>query len=335
MPALELALGSLGVTHGLQSDYKAALPYLQEAFEVARTSGLPGDAAIWANNLASAYSRLEQWEKAEDFNNQSRELAAGSDRARPIYNTLTAAEIAAGKGDNARAVALFTEALNGAAGTASVRWSAQIGLAQTATSAGQRDAAAKYFEAALDTVERTRSDLLKTDYKLSFLTQLIEFYQGYVDALVTEGREQRALEVADSSRGRVLAELHKVNAPGLMRVPSFQAVARRTGTVMLSYWLAPRRSFLWVVSGAGVRRIDLPAADEIASVVREYRAMIDNSTSDPLARNGTPGDRLFQMLVAPAALPGRRIGGHRSRWGPARRQLRDAPGGRSAAALLD
>jgi CHAT domain-containing protein len=31
--------------------------------------------------------------------------------------------------------------------------------------------------------------------------------------------------------------------------------------------------------------------------------MVDNSMVDPLNRSGTPGDRLFQMLVAPAALP--------------------------------
>ena len=63
------------------------------------------------------------------------------------------------------------------------------------------------------TVEKTRSDLLKVDYKLSFLTQLIDFYRSYVDALVAQGREDRALEVAESSRGRVLAERLRMDAP--------------------------------------------------------------------------------------------------------------------------
>jgi hypothetical protein len=31
--------------------------------------------------------------------------------------------------------------------------------------------------------------------------------------------------------------------------------------------------------------------------------MIDNSLADPLARAGTAGDRLFQLLIAPADIP--------------------------------
>jgi hypothetical protein len=34
--------------------------------------------------------------------------------------------------------------------------------------------------AALEIVEKTRSDLIRTDYRLSYLTRLIEFYRTYV-----------------------------------------------------------------------------------------------------------------------------------------------------------
>ena len=52
------------------------------------------------------------------------------------------------------------------------------------------DEASAHFEAALETIEKTRSELLKTDYKLSFLTRLILFYQSYVDALVEPGPDR-------------------------------------------------------------------------------------------------------------------------------------------------
>ena len=58
-----------------------------------------------------------------------------------------------------------------------------------------------------------------------------------------------------------------------------------------------------MVTGSGTRKIDLPPASEIESAVRDYRAMIDNSLADPLARAGTAGDRLYQLLIAPAAIP--------------------------------
>ena len=82
-----------------------------------------------------------------------------------------------------------------------MRWSAHAGLASVAIAQKQPDRAAHHFEAALAVIEKNRSDLLKTDYKLSFLSRLIAFYQHYVDALVDQGRIERALEVANSSRG--------------------------------------------------------------------------------------------------------------------------------------
>jgi CHAT domain-containing protein len=52
-----------------------------------------------------------------------------------------------------------------------------------------------------------------------------------------------------------------------------------------------------------VRRIDLPPEHEIAAAVGDYRAMLGNALANPLAGRDTPGDRLYALLVAPAALP--------------------------------
>ncbi|MGE3707326.1 MAG: tetratricopeptide repeat protein, partial [Vicinamibacterales bacterium] len=52
-PSLQLSLGSLGVTHGLRGDDREALPFLQEAFDLAKELQSPADAARWANNLAA------------------------------------------------------------------------------------------------------------------------------------------------------------------------------------------------------------------------------------------------------------------------------------------
>jgi hypothetical protein len=120
---------------------------------------------------------------------------------------------------------------------------------------------------------------------------------------MAQGREDRALEVAESSRARVLAERLRMDAPANPNVASFRQVALASNTVLLSYWLAPKRSFLWMVTGTAVRRIDLPPAPEIETAVRDYRAMLANAIVNPLAGNDTPGDRLFRMLVAPANLP--------------------------------
>jgi tetratricopeptide (TPR) repeat protein len=225
--ALVVALGSLGNTHGLRGNPREALPYLNEAFAVAEGAGLKNDAAVWAVNLATAYALLGQWDQAERFNERSRAATSGADRVRQVYSDMKAADIAVGRGDIRKGRELFERALSEANGVAAIEWTTHAGLADIAMRERQPALAARHYEAALRTVEKTRSDLLKVDYKLSFLTQLIDFYRSYVDALVAQRREDQALEVAESSRGRVLAERLGVDAPVRPQVASFRQVARQ------------------------------------------------------------------------------------------------------------
>jgi CHAT domain-containing protein/tetratricopeptide (TPR) repeat protein len=299
---LEQALGSLGITHGLRGDPRSGLPYLQRALAVAVESNLTADAALWAGNLAGIHIGLEQWDDGERFNEQSRALKLASKSGRIEHNLLNSAEIAAGRGRLDDAARLFEEALAAASdGAPSVHWTARAGLARVALAARQPERAFQHFEAALTIVEKTRSDLLQTDYRLSFLTRLITLYQDYVDALVSAGRSDRALEIVESSRGRVLAEHHGVSPPLSARAPSFVRAAGRSQSVLLSYWLAPKRSFVWSVTRGGIRRTDLPPAGEIAALVEAHRAAIDNALADPLAARDTPGDALYRLLVQPVA----------------------------------
>src|SRR3954470_2303118 len=198
----EQALGELGSTYLLHDDVASGVPYVTRALDVARRAGLSTDAALWAKNLAAAYAFDKRWDAAEQYNREALALTTNEPPAKRAFNVLHAARIAAGREHPDEARTLFAEALRMADGAPAVQWGAEQGLAALARSAGRRDEAAAHYEAALATIERTRSDLLKTDYKLSFLSQLIRFYRDYVDALVGDGRIERALEVAESSRGR-------------------------------------------------------------------------------------------------------------------------------------
>jgi CHAT domain-containing protein len=298
------ALGELGTTYLLQDNVNEALPYLVQAFSIAANANQQEDAATWARNLAGAYIFAARWEEAEHFNHEARRLTPPS-RARQL-DTLHAARIAAGRGQTDTARRLFDEALANSdrepAVRFSVRWSAHDGLAGLALAAGERRRAAAHFEAALDTIEKTRADLLKTDYRLSFSdrAQLIRFYRSYVEMLIEQGEPDRALEIADSSRGRVLAEKHGVAPPARVTTAAMRRLAAESKAVLLSYWLTPSRSYLWVIGGHGITRVDLPPSGEIEKLVREHQQAIANSLADPLAAQGA-GDRLYTVLVAPAA----------------------------------
>src|SRR5262249_48792971 len=128
------------------------------------------------------------------------------------------------------------------------RWEAHQGLANVALGMGEPGVARGQFEAALATIEETQAGLLKTEYRISFLARLIRFYEEYVDALVADGSIDKALEVADSSRARVLAEREGAGAPVARRVSSaqYRRLARTTDSILLFYWLGPVHSYAWV-----------------------------------------------------------------------------------------
>jgi CHAT domain-containing protein/tetratricopeptide (TPR) repeat protein len=293
------ALGELGNTYMLQSDYGRAVPQLQQAFKIASEAGLNREATLWAMNLAAAHVYLEKWDDAERFNAEARRLNPPNQPVGELFVAVTDAQIAAGRGRRNDARGGFEAVLAKADKDQIVRFIAYDGLSRLSLESGRPREAATHFEAALSAVERTRADLLRTDSKLSFLSRRINFYHAYVDALVSEGRVDRALEVADSSRGRVMAERQNVEAPPSVTAASFRTLARDTRSVLLFYWLAPRQSRVWVVTGDGVRVEPLPPASEIEKLVADHQSAIQNALADPLASGATAGDRLYQALVAP------------------------------------
>jgi len=316
----EQALGQLGNTYLLQLDVRQGVKYVQpsvregmsfvqRAFEVARDAGMSADATLWAGNLALAHIASGEWDEAERYNEEAKRLWTAMGSGNAVYYTYNSAEIARGRGQFDVASRLYDQALGVQSTPPAVVWYAHTGLAKIALAQNDPSRAAGHFESALNVIEQTRSELLKTDYKLSYLTQLISFYQSYVEALLREGLTDRALEVADASRGRVLAERQGGKAPARIGAAAFRSLARQTGSVFLSYWLAPARSYVWVVSGAGIRCVELPPAAQIEELVRAHQAAIANVLADPLGTGEGAGSQLYRLLVAPA-LAGLPAGSH-------------------------
>ena len=292
------ALGELGNTFQQQGDPRQALPYLRQAFTVANTSNLPSDAAVWAGNLAAADIDLRDWNDAERFNEEAKRLKTSTRTGNLVHNTLNTALIAEGRGRPDDAARLFEEALAGAASFADVRWSAHAGLARIALAAAQPERAARHFEAALDTIEnalRGAQDRIQAE-----LLDAADSVLPVVRRCAGRSRKNgRALEVSESSRGRVLGERNSLAPPAKASAATLQQVAARSHTVLLSYWLGANRSYVWVVTATGVQTVRLPPAREIDALVRQYQATINNTLADPLASAATAGDRLYGLLVEP------------------------------------
>jgi CHAT domain-containing protein len=300
----EQALGQLGTTYLHQGNAREGLDYVQRAFTAASDADIKADAALWAGNLAKAYIDLEQWDEAERFNEEAKRFTnpTAASGLRMSYTLEYSAAIAAGRRQFEDASRLYQLVIASKDAPPSVLWHAHRGLAQIAVARNRQADAAREFEIALDVIEKTRAGLLRDDYKLSYLTELIAFYRDYVHELIDQGKTDRALEVADSSRGRVLAERQRAAAPPRASLAALRRLAGQTNAVFLSYWLTPSTSYLWIVTGDGVRQVLLPSSREIDALVHDHQAAIANALVDPLASADSAGDRLYRLLIAPAAV---------------------------------
>jgi CHAT domain-containing protein/Tfp pilus assembly protein PilF len=296
------ALGELGSTYFLQDDVARGMSAWKEALRIATEASLANEAVLWARNLAGASAQAGDWDAAERYNEEATRLAPSQSGSRRAYALVTAGMIASGRGRRDEARRIFDEALSASEDVPAVRWMSHDGLARLAAAEQKPAEAARHFEAALRTVEQTRSALLKADYRISFTSRLIQFYRGYVDFLLSQGQVERALEVADSSRGRVLAERQGVATPASRATAaSLKQLARQSRATLAFYWLGPTRSWVWTVGPRGIVATPLPPGPAIETLVGEHQAAIQNALADPLAASGAAGDRLFEMLVGPMA----------------------------------
>ena len=177
----------------------------------------------------------------------------------------------------------------------SVLWHAHHGLALIAVAQNQPARAAQEFEAALDVIEKTRAGLLRDDYKLSYLTELIDFYRVYVRALV-DARQRSSVRSKSPTRAGA-AFLPNASVPrrrGARQWRTSAVLPPRRMWRSFRYWLTPSASLLWVVTADGVHQFTLPPATEIDALVRDHQTAIANALVDPLASRESAGDRLYQ-----------------------------------------
>ena len=289
------ALGELGTTYLVNGDTANGLVNLRRAVDVAKAAGLNDAAALWAFNLANAHIQRGEWKKAEDANAEATRLGGN----RPDLRVGIAAEIALGQGQLDTATDLFSEALRLAKDKPSMQWSMYEGLGRTAIAAKKPTEAERHFQTTLDVIERTRSDLLKADYRLSFLTRLLGFYQRYIDLLVDQQAPDRALAIADSSRGRVLAERQNISAPTRVMPMDLRRTAAQLDAVLLFYWIGDR-SYAWQVTKDRIRLVPLAVnAAQVDAMVKSYQQSIVTSLADPVTSSSSSGDEIYAKLIAP------------------------------------
>ncbi len=294
-------LGEMGNILFLRDEPVEAARWYRQAVDLARRIHAPNDESLWLSTLAAALAESGRWAEAEPVNREAQSLKQRTGDARGLlYVKLNAADIAAGLGRNREAGQAYEEVIAAARENPELTWSSHAGLARLESRLGRSAEASRHFEAALGWIEHTRAELIRTEYRITFLTSLIRFYRDYVSHLVRTGEDAKALAVADSSRARVLARAAEPGAPArTLAADALIRQARSAGDATLVYWLAPGESELWVITPRAFRRVAIAGEERIAPLVEAHRRLIEGSLRDPLESGSAAASDLYRLLVRP------------------------------------
>jgi CHAT domain-containing protein len=287
-----------------QHSYSAAAQNFQQALDIAKRLENKAVTAVCLSNLAVVDLTEKRYDDAEQHNREAVALErATDDRLPALYSLFTEAHIATGRKDFLRAESDFLTVIREDGGDRSLLWYAQAGLAEVFVAENRVPDGEAYFRKAMETIESARSSLRRADFRLSFLSDSIVLYDAYADFLVSQRRTAEALEVAEVSRARTLAEGLGINSSSsAFPIKGFnpRQIAKRSNATILSYWLGVEHSYVWVITPERVTLFTLPPAAEIDPLVQSYRQALLGSR-DVLETQNAAGRKLYDLLVAPAA----------------------------------
>ncbi len=308
----ELWLGNSGSIFLEQGDFPEAVDRSKRALALARQVDDKLRSIEWLTNLAQAHVAMGQLDTAETYNNEGQALTQAIQAQRQeLYIRLNSAKIAQQRKQFEHAEELYRSLVSSNSEDPAPALEAQEGLAKLYIETGDPQKAEAQFQSAIAALENRQAGLTKEDYKISYLASLVRFYRSYVDFLVQRGEVGPALAVAESSRARILTE--RLTNGGAARATrnalEFQALARSSQRIFLSYWLAPGQSYLWAITPAKIQMFSLPPEKDIRDLVESYRTVIEDHR-DPLESHNPAGARLSEILLGPVrelAAPGARV----------------------------
>ena len=296
-------IGELGNVYDRIPDEGNAVACYRKAYAMAMELDRKPDATRFAENLAWVFLRDERWADAAEWNRRAEELAAvtGENLA---YLERNKALIARGTGHPDEAAWIARALLHDPKTPPELVWAAHDLLGRVAGDVGRPAETAREFATALRCIEKARSALADSHYKITLLSYVMPFYQDYVDLLARENDDAGALRVAESSRARVLTErMGREIRPGeFASLGALREFARSADSAVLYFWVAPVKSLAWLIQPDGVRRFELPPTAEVEALVSGYRKTVEHSVADPLA---VADPAVWNRLMAPiaAAIP--------------------------------
>lgn len=290
-------------TYYAEHDYASADGILQQALKLAR--GLDDKSILTEclNDLSAVALETDQTDAAEKYNKEALDVErAGLDQSGIQQSQLVAARIEASEKHYEEARRLLEGLIAEPTAETAMKWEAEARLATVFDDEGKWEPAEKEYQKAIGTIETARASLTSDDFRLTFISGGIEFYEDYVDFLMAHDRPDDALRVAELSRARTLTEgLASASQAASLSTRNLkpQQVAHKMRATLLFYWIGQKKSHLWVITPTTTAHFDLPRASEIEPLVKSYRDAVLRMRN-PQDADSSTGKQLYALLVAPA-----------------------------------
>jgi CHAT domain-containing protein len=289
-------------------DYRSAEGVLTQGLDLARKQGNRRTLIEYLNALSEIALETGRADVADKYFVEASDIEQGGasgpglDRAGVLASQIIRGRIDQAKRDYAQAEKSFREVIGDSKADTSQRWEAEARLARVFADMGRSANAEAEFRRSLETIENARSSVQAEELRISFLSTANLFYGDFVDFLISQNRAADALQVAELSRARTLAEGLGTARKGLsfpLRGFHPQETARRSKAIFLFYWLGQKNSYLWVIAPQKTSLLTLPKASEIEPIVQSYWKSLPD-VKDAHDSNASDGKKLYAMLVEPA-----------------------------------
>lgn len=283
-------------------DYGSAQSELREALDLAEKLNDQSQVGASLDALAAVALAEGYAKTAEIYSQQAlSQFRSIDDRDDELASELTEARILAEEQNAPEAEKILAAIINDPHSTPSSLWEAHARLATVYASEKRNSDAEKQFRQAISTVQTARGSVQEEELRLSFLSNAIDFYDDYVEFLVSQHRTDDALGIATLTRAQTLIEGLGLTLPKAgWASTNWSSAASRDHATILTYWLGAHHSYLWAISPNGhTHFFTLPSESEIDSLAKSYAEAV-LGPRDPLLAANEDGIHLFEILVKPA-----------------------------------
>jgi CHAT domain-containing protein/Flp pilus assembly protein TadD len=331
-------LNNIGTVYSRLGEYRVALVSYQQALAMRQAIGDKVGVGQTLSNIGGVYHNLGQYPQALKFYQQALAIAkAISDKVGEGTRLNNIGGIYHDLGQYPQALESYQQALAivQAIGNKEIEGTMLSSIGVVYNTQGKYSQAETTLFAAIEVLESLRARDLKDDQKISIFELQSASYRFLQQALVAQNKFDKALEIAERSRGRALVELldsklsqNPSNQPNIKppTLQEIQQIASEQNATLVQYSIidepyqvrgkeeSRQKLYIWVIKPTGdiaFKQVDLKSMNtslqNLVTTSRDdigvrSRSIFEVTPTNPQPQNPTEKlQQLHKLLIAPIA----------------------------------